>query len=79
MPSFNNFFLGMGVSRELSLAEIFQLGYYWSTLHVGAQTITMDADGTVYELDDLHRLWMYRALDRYFVLPALKEGTPLRN
>ena len=32
MPTFKAIWLeGMGVSRELSLAEIFQLGYYWET------------------------------------------------
>ncbi|HEX9154751.1 MAG TPA: methyltransferase, partial [Nitrospira sp.] len=32
MPTFKDISLeGMGVSRELSLAEIFQLGYYWET------------------------------------------------
>jgi predicted O-methyltransferase YrrM/predicted transcriptional regulator len=32
MPTFKAIWLeGMGVSRELSLAEIFQIGYYWET------------------------------------------------
>ena len=32
MPTFKDISLeGMGVSRELSLAEMFQLGYYWET------------------------------------------------
>jgi len=32
MPTFKAIWLeGMGVSRELSLAEMFQLGYYWET------------------------------------------------